>query len=40
MTLFKNINVVSYHVKNWQAAKDFYRKALEWPVAFESDEMS
>jgi len=39
MTLFKNINVISYHVKDWNAARDFYKKVLEWPVAYENDEM-
>ena len=39
MSLFKNVNVVSYHVKDWQGAKEFYRKVLGWPVAYESEEM-
>lgn len=39
MSLFKSISVVSYHVKDWEAAKDFYRKILEWQVAYESEEM-
>ena len=37
--MFKNVNVVSYHVKDWQNAKDFYKKVLNWPVAYESEEM-
>ncbi len=39
MTLFKFISVVSYHVKDWETAKRFYKEVLEWPVAYESDEM-
>lgn len=38
MSLFKNVNVVSLHVKDWEAAKKFYRQTLGWPVAFSSDE--
>ena len=39
MSLFKNISVVSYHVKDWEAASRFYKEILEWPVAYESEEM-
>ena len=38
MSMFKNVNVVQYHVSNWEAAKQFYHDALGWPVAFSSDE--
>lgn len=39
MTLFKDISVVSYHVKDWIAAKRFYEEVLQWPVAYESEEL-
>ena len=39
MSLFKNVSVVSYHVKDWDAARKFYKEILEWPVAYESEEM-
>jgi predicted enzyme related to lactoylglutathione lyase len=39
MSLFKDVNVVSIHVKDWEAAKKFYAKVLDWPVAWASDEM-
>ena len=39
MLLFKNVSVVSYHVKDWDAARKFYKEILEWPVAYESEEM-
>ncbi len=39
MSLFKNVNVVSLQVTNWEAAKKFYREILGWPVAYSSDEM-
>jgi predicted enzyme related to lactoylglutathione lyase len=38
MSLFKNVNVVSLNVTNWEQAKEFYRNVLGWPVAFSSDE--
>jgi predicted enzyme related to lactoylglutathione lyase len=37
MSVFQNINVVSYYVKSWEAAKAFYEKVLEWPVAWADD---
>ncbi len=39
MSLFKRVSVVSYHVKDWDAARKFYKEILEWPVAYESEEM-
>ena len=39
MSLFKNVNVVSVYVKDWQAAKKFYREVLEWPVAWSDDQV-
>jgi predicted enzyme related to lactoylglutathione lyase len=39
MSLFKNVNVVSYHVTDWEKAKKFYQETLEWPVVFISDEV-
>lgn len=39
MTLFKSVSVVSYHVKDWDAARKFYKEILEWSVAYESEEM-
>ena len=38
MSLFKNVNVVSLDVTDWERAKKFYRETLGWPVAFASDE--
>jgi predicted enzyme related to lactoylglutathione lyase len=37
MSLFKNVSVVYSYVKNWEAAKKFYRETLEWPVAWSDD---
>jgi predicted enzyme related to lactoylglutathione lyase len=39
MSLFKNVNVVSLDVTDWERAKKFYREVLDWPVAF-SDEQA
>lgn len=39
MFMFKNVNVVSYHVKDWQKAVDFYKKVLGWPIVYASEEM-
>jgi predicted enzyme related to lactoylglutathione lyase len=39
MSIFKNVNVVSVHVRNWEEAKKFYRETLEWPVAWSGDEV-
>jgi predicted enzyme related to lactoylglutathione lyase len=39
MSIFKNVNVVSLPVNDWEAAKNFYREILGWPVAYSSDEM-
>jgi len=38
MSLFKDVNVVQYHVSDWERAKQFYTDVLGWPVAFLSDE--
>jgi predicted enzyme related to lactoylglutathione lyase len=38
MSLFKNVNVVSYYVTDWEKAKKFYGEVLEWPIAYASDE--
>jgi predicted enzyme related to lactoylglutathione lyase len=37
MSLFKDVNVVYVYVKDWEAAKQFYRQTLEWPVAYTDD---
>jgi predicted enzyme related to lactoylglutathione lyase len=37
--MFKNVNVVYVYVRDWEAAKKFYRETLEWPVAWTSDEV-
>jgi len=39
MSLFKNVSVVSYHVKDWEAAKKFYGETLEWQIVYASDEL-
>lgn len=39
MSLFKNINVISYHVQDWEKAKKFYTEVLEWPVAYVDDNL-
>lgn len=39
MSLFKNVNVVYVYVKDWEAAKKFYRETLEWPVAYSDDQI-
>lgn len=38
MSLFKDVNVVQYHVTRRERVKQFYADALGWPVAFLSDE--
>ena len=37
MSLFKNVNVVSLEVSDWEAAKKFYRELLGWPVVNSDD---
>lgn len=37
MSVFKNVNVVEYHVKDWERAKKFYAEVLEWPVCWADD---
>jgi predicted enzyme related to lactoylglutathione lyase len=39
MSLFKNVNVVSLEVTDWEAAKKFYREILDWPVVNSDDGM-
>jgi predicted enzyme related to lactoylglutathione lyase len=39
MSIFKNVNVVSLDVTDWERAKKFYRETLGWPVAYTSDEV-
>jgi predicted enzyme related to lactoylglutathione lyase len=39
MGLFKNVNVVSIHVKDWEGAKKFYRDLLGWPIAYSDEQM-
>ncbi len=38
MSMFKDITVVSQHVRDWERAKKFYDDVLGWPVAWSSDE--
>ena len=37
MSLFKNVNVVSLYVTDWERAKKFYDDVLGWPVAWSDD---
>ncbi len=37
MSLFKNVNVVSIAVTDWEGAKKFYGEVLGWPVAWSDD---
>ncbi len=37
MSLFKNVNVVSIYVTDWERAKKFYDDLLGWPVAWSDD---
>jgi predicted enzyme related to lactoylglutathione lyase len=39
MSLFKNINVVSITVVDWEHAKKFYAEVLEWPVVFGDEQI-
>jgi predicted enzyme related to lactoylglutathione lyase len=39
MSLFKNVNVVSLEVNDWEAAKKFYREVLGWPVVNSDDSL-
>jgi predicted enzyme related to lactoylglutathione lyase len=39
MSLFKNVNVVSLEVNDYEAAKKFYRDLLDWPVVNSDDGM-
>ena len=39
MAIFKNVNVVQYHVKDWERAKKFYSEILEWPVCYSDDSL-
>lgn len=38
MSLFKNVNVISIHVSDYEAAKKWYNDILDWPIVFSSDE--
>ena len=38
MSMFKDVNVVSLDVIDWEGAKKFYREVLDWPVAFSDDQ--
>jgi catechol-2,3-dioxygenase len=38
MSMFKNLNVVSIQVVDFEAAKKWYDDVLGWPVSFTSDE--
>ncbi len=37
MSAFKTLNVVSYNVRDWERAKQFYTDVLDWPVAYADD---
>ena len=37
MSIFKNVSVVEYHVKDWESAKKFYAEILEWPICWSDD---
>lgn len=37
MSLFKDVSVVQYYVRDWETAKKFYLDVLGWPVAFLDD---
>lgn len=39
MSLFKNVNVVSVYVTDWEAAKQFYGEVLGWPLAYGDDQV-
>jgi len=39
MSIFKNVNVVQYQVKDWERAKRFYSEVIEWPVCWSDDEI-
>ncbi|HNS53126.1 MAG TPA: VOC family protein [Anaerolineae bacterium] len=39
MSQFKNVNVVSIQVADWEQAKRFYAEVLDWPVAAGIDEV-
>ncbi|HSF83926.1 MAG TPA: VOC family protein [Anaerolineales bacterium] len=39
MSIFKNVNVVSIDVTDWEAAKKFYGEVLDWPVAYSDDQI-
>ena len=39
MSIFKNVNVVQYHVRDWERAKKFYSEIIEWPVCWADDEI-
>ena len=37
MSLFKDVNVVYVHVKDYDATRKFYRETLNWPVCWSDD---
>lgn len=39
MSLFKDVNVVTYHVKDWVAAGKFYKEVLGWKVCYEDENL-
>jgi len=39
MSLFKNVNVISYFVTDWERGKEFYARVLGWPEAYVDDQM-
>jgi len=39
MSMFKNVNVVSVNVTDWEGAKKFYGEVLDWPVAYGDDQV-
>jgi predicted enzyme related to lactoylglutathione lyase len=39
MSQFKNVNVVQYNVGDWERAKKFYQDVLDWPLAYEDEQI-
>jgi len=37
MSMFKNVNVVYYYVKDWEGTKKFYGEILGWPLMYGDD---
>jgi catechol-2,3-dioxygenase len=38
MSMFRNVNVISINVNDFEAAKKWYNEILDWPISFSSDE--